>query len=258
MSILDDLVAASWRRVEREKEEKPQPEPLTARILKPFAFEEALKAQGMSFICEVKKASPSKGLIAQEFPYLDIAEDYESAGAAAISVLTEPDYFLGKDQYLKEIREAVELPLLRKDFIIDSYQIEQARCMGADAVLLIAAVLTSGQLSQFIAKADSLGLSCLVEVHNEEEIGCALKAGARIIGVNNRDLRTFTVDLHNSIRLRSLVPREILFVAESGIRNTDDVNKLGENHIDAVLIGETLMRAKDRKAALATLKRGSV
>lgn len=254
MSILDDLVAASRRRAEREKEENPQIKPMTARKLKPFAFEEALRARGMSFICEVKKASPSKGLIAPEFPYLDIARDYEAAGAAAISVLTEPDYFLGKDQYLKEIREAVGLPLLRKDFIVDPYQIEQACCMAADAVLLIAAVLTRVQLKEYITHADSLGLSCLVEAHDEKEIDSALTAGARIIGVNNRDLRTFNVDLQNSIRLRSFVPGDILFVAESGIRNTGDVRVLEENHIDAVLIGETLMRAKDRRAALAALR----
>lgn len=258
MSILDKLVEASRRRVEREKRENPRPKLLTARKLKAFAFEEALRAQGMSFICEVKKASPSKGLIAPEFPYLDIAKDYEAAGAAAISVLTEPDYFLGKDQYLREIREAVKLPLLRKDFIVDNYQIEQAYCMGADAVLLIAAVLEPGQLKDYIAYADSLGLSCLVEAHDEEEVDNALNAGVRIIGVNNRDLRTFTVDLQNSVRLRGLVPGEILFVAESGIRNWEDVRVLEENRIDAVLVGETLMRAEDRKAALTALRGGGI
>ena len=253
MSILDRIVEAAKLRVQREKLEQPQPVLQIKRILPAHSFEKALQTPEMSFICEVKKASPSKGVIAEDFPYTQIAKEYEAGGAAAISVLTEPDFFLGKNQYLTEIRKEVHIPLLRKDFIIDPYQIEQAFCIGADAVLLIAAVLDIGQLQDYINYAESLGLSCLVEAHDENEVKIAQKAGARIIGVNNRDLRTFSVDLSNSISLRKLVSEDTIFVAESGIKTSEDIKKLHENKIDAVLIGETLMRSKDKRAELEKL-----
>lgn len=255
MNILDKLVAATKKRLERDKSIGLPP--ACSKKRKPFLFEDTLKKPGMSFICEVKKASPSKGVIAEDFPYLDIAVEYENAGASAISVLTETDYFLGKDKYLQEIREAVEIPLLRKDFTIDPFQIEQAHRLGADAVLLICAILTPEQLKDYIKLADSLGLSCLVEAHNEEELKSALNSGARIIGVNNRDLKTFTVDVNNSIRLRNLAPDNAIFVSESGIKTAADIKILSENGVDAVLVGETLMRSKDKKAALNTLKGSS-
>lgn len=201
----------------------------------------------MSFICEVKKASPSKGIIAEDFPYMQIAGEYEKAGAAAISCLTEPYYFKGSDDYLKEIAAHVQIPVLRKDFTVDEYMIYEAKVFGASAVLLICAILTDEELARFHKIADSLGLSALVEAHTEEEVRRAIASGARIIGVNNRDLKTFKVDINTSTRLRKLVPDDIVYVSESGIRNAEDIAALYKNNTDAVLIGETLMRAPDKK-----------
>ena len=219
-----------------------------------FPFKKALAAPGISFICEVKKASPSKGIIAEDFPYLAIAKEYEEAGAAAISVLTEPYYFLGSDRYLKEISGTVSIPLLRKDFTVDEYQIYEARTIGASAVLLICALLEKERLKEYLAIAHSLGLSAIVETHTEEEVETALETGAGIIGVNNRNLKTFEVDINTSSRLRRRVPEEILFVSESGIRTAEDVARLREDNVDAVLIGETFMRSPDKKKQLAALR----
>ncbi len=223
-------------------------------LLPVFAFERALAEDGISFICEVKKASPSKGLIAAEFPYLDIARDYERAGASAISCLTEPFYFQGQDRYLQEIAQTVRIPVLRKDFTVDEYMVYQAKALGAGAVLLICAILDDARLRAYGQLARELGLSALVEAHSEEEVERALRAGARIVGVNNRDLRTFEVDLDNSLRLRKLVPPEVLFVSESGIRTAQDIRRLRENGTDAVLIGETLMRSGEKGALLREWK----
>ena len=219
-------------------------------------FYEALKKPGMSYICEVKKASPSKGLIAPDFPYLKIAQEYEMAGAAAISCLTEPFWFLGSDRYVEEITEKVRIPVIRKDFTIDEYMIYQARAMGASAVLLICAILDDIQLKEYLDLAHQLELSALVEAHDDTEVLRAVQAGARIIGVNNRDLRTFTVDTQNSIRLRKLAPMDRIFVSESGIKTHDDIRLLEENGVNAVLIGETLMRSPDKKAMLLELNGG--
>lgn len=219
-----------------------------------FPFRKALSGDEISFICEVKRASPSKGLIAPDFPYLDIARDYERAGASAISCLTEPFWFKGRDEYLAEISNAVTIPVLRKDFTVDEYMIYQAKTLGASAVLLICSILSKEQLSEYLGIAHSLGLSALVEAHDEDEVRTALSVGAGIIGVNNRDLRTFTVDINNSARLRKLVPPEILFVSESGIKTAADIEALRSNGTNAVLIGETLMRSPDKKAALDELR----
>lgn len=219
-----------------------------------FAFEAALQAPGMSFICEVKRASPSKGLIAPEFPYLDIARDYERAGAAAISCLTEPRWFQGCDGYLRDIAQTVRIPVLRKDFVVDTYMVYEACALGAGAVLLICSLLDDALLAECIAIADGLGMSCLVEAHDEKELARALRAGARVVGVNNRDLRTFEVDLDTSRRLRALVPPEVLFVSESGYSTAADVRRSLDDGVDAVLVGEALMRASDRAAALARLR----
>lgn len=222
-----------------------------------FPFEAALADQGMSFICEVKKASPSKGVIAENFPYTEIAREYESAGADAISVLTEPFYFKGSNEYLSKIRREVSLPLLRKDFTVDEYMIYQAKILGADAILLICALLSPAQLSEYGGLARELGLSALVEAHDEREVEMALSAGARVIGVNNRNLKDFTVDIDNSVRLRELIPRDILFVSESGMKTRADIARLEENGTDGVLIGETLMRSPDKGKLLRELK-GSI
>lgn len=219
-----------------------------------FPFEAALRKPGIGFICEVKKASPSKGVIAEDYPYVEIAREYEQAGADAMSVLTEPYYFKGQDQFLREIRQAVSLPLLRKDFTVDEYMLYQARLMGADAVLLICAILSPMQLSEYLGIARELGLSALVEAHDEREIEMALQTGTGIIGVNNRNLKDFSVDIHNSIRLRELVPREVLFVSESGMRTREDIRRLEENGTDAVLIGETFMRSGDKAGMLRQLR----
>lgn len=221
---------------------------------KNFAFEKALEGAGVSFICECKKASPSKGLISPDFPYLDIARDYESAGASAISVLTEPKWFLGSNRYLEEIANTVSIPVLRKDFTVDPYMIYEARALGASAVLLICSILSADEIRDYITLCDSLGLSALVEAHDEEEIGTALRAGSRIIGVNNRNLRDFSVDTENSSRLRKLVPDSVLFVSESGIKSVQDAAALRSLNVDAVLIGEALMRTGDRKGMLSELR----
>ena len=221
-----------------------------------FPFEKALAKPGMSFICEVKKASPSKGLIAPDFPYMQIAREYEEAGAAAISCLTEPIYFQGSDEYLREIAAEVNIPVLRKDFTVDPYMIYEAKIMGASAVLLICSILSDRELKEYGRIARSLGLSALVEAHDEREVERALAVKHGIIGVNNRDLKTFTVDCNNSVRLRKLVPADRLFVSESGIRTPEDIEILRSNGTDAVLIGETLMRSPDKAAELRWLRGG--
>ena len=219
-----------------------------------FVFEQALKKDDIAFICECKRASPSKGLIAPNFPYLQIAREYEAAGADAISVLTEPKWFLGSDEYLRQIAASVQIPCLRKDFTVDEYMIYEAKLLGASAVLLICAILSETQLNEYIARCDELGISALVEAHNEQEVAAALRAGARVIGVNNRNLKDFTVDTTNSRRLRERIPRDVVFVSESGVRSAADVDDLRQIGADAVLIGETLMRASDKVAKLAELK----
>lgn len=219
-----------------------------------FPFEKALMGADISFICEVKKASPSKGIIAEDFPYLEIARDYEKAGAAAISCLTEPYWFKGSDEYLRGIAAAVNIPVLRKDFTVNEYMIYQAKLLGASAVLLICSILSKQQIKEYLDIAHSLGLSALVETHDEQEVLTALDCGAKIIGVNNRDLKTFTVDINNSARLRKLVPSDRIFVSESGIKTAEDIEKLRRNGTNAVLIGETLMRSPDKKAMLDSLR----
>lgn len=224
--------------------------------LPPYSFEKALMKDGINFICEVKKASPSKGVISEDFPYSDIAAEYENAGADCISCLTEPKYFMGSDEYLREIKRRVNIPVLRKDFTIDEYMIYQAKTLDADCVLLICSLLDKHTLKEYIHLCDALGLSALVEAHDENEISCALECGARIIGVNNRDLKTFNVDVHNSERLRKLVPDNIIFIAESGIKSHSDITVLEDAKVNGVLIGETLMRSKDKKAMLNSLRYG--
>ena len=219
-----------------------------------FSFARAIQRDGMSFICECKKASPSKGLIADYFPYLDIAKDYEKAGADAISVLTEPKWFLGSEEYLREIASNVKTPCLRKDFTVDPYMIYEAKTLGAQAVLLICAILSEREIHDYLGICEDLGISALVEAHDETEIQTAISSGARIIGVNNRNLRDFSVDISNSKRLRDLVPPDILFVTESGITSPEDVAEAKSIGADAVLVGETLMRAGDKKTKLSELK----
>jgi len=219
-----------------------------------FPFEKALWQKDIAFICEIKKASPSKGVIDESFPYRHIAQEYEAAGAEAISVLTEPYYFQGDDRYLAEISQAASVPLLRKDFVVDSYMIYEAKMLGASAILLICALLDEKLLAEYLEIAESLGLSSLVETHTEKEAAQALKAGAKIIGVNNRDLKTLAVDIGVSERMRKIVPQDKLFVAESGIRAPADIARLRKIHANAVLIGETLMKSADKKLTLERLR----
>lgn len=262
MSILNEIAARTKERIAEEKFKVPlrelisqQNSDLAKHAEEKISFLEALKKPGMSYICEVKKASPSKGLIAPDFPYLDIAKEYEQAGASAISCLTEPFYFQGADRYLQEISQAVNIPVLRKDFTVDEYMIYQAKAFGASAVLLICAILDNSQLKAFGELAQDLGLDALVEAHDEWELDRALNLGVKIVGVNNRNLHDFTVDMGNSIRLRSMAPKDTVFVSESGIKTAEDIRILYENKVDAVLIGETLMRSPDKKAALAALNK---
>ena len=255
--ILDKIVEATKVRVAQEKEvETPEAVKAAALALPPdtgFPFEAALRQQDFNFICEVKKASPSKGIIAEHFPYLDIAKEYEVAGAAAISVLTEPDFFKGDKKYLQEIASTVKIPVLRKDFIIDEYQIYQAKVWGASAILLICACLDVPTLTKFRELADSLGLSSLVEAHDEHEVQMAIDCGARIIGVNNRNLKDFTVDVQNSVRLRNLVQDDVIFVSESGLETPEDIQVLRDNNIGVALMGETFMRSPNKVEKLAYL-----
>lgn len=257
MTILDRLAEYARERTEKAKAKISIDEIKQKALALPkgdFSFENALRKDGISFICECKKASPSKGLIAPDFPYLQIAKEYEAAGADCISVLTEPKWFLGSDDYLKEIASAVSIPCLRKDFTVDEYMIYEAKLLGASAVLLICSILSEEQIKAYIKICDELGLSALVEAHDENEVQTAINAGARIIGVNNRNLKDFSVDTNNSRRLREMIPDNILFVSESGISCAEDVQKLRSIGADAVLIGETLMRASDKKAKLSELR----
>lgn len=260
MTILDQLAVSARERVNEARRKLPF-EQLRKQALSPtaskserFAFENALKKPGLSFICECKKASPSKGLIAPDFPYLQIAREYEEAGADCISVLTEPKWFLGSDGNLREIADAVKIPCLRKDFTVDEYMICEAKVLGASAVLLICSILEEEQMKEYIGLCDELGLSALAEAHDEAEVETALRAGARMIGVNNRNLRDFSVDTANSTRLRKLIPQDVLFVSESGVHSAEDVAALSEIGADAVLVGEALMRAADKKAKLRELR----
>lgn len=260
--ILDTIAQANKKRYNKIQArtglEQIKRQALSAKITSDFPFEQAIKKDGISYICEVKKASPSKGVIAQDFPYIQIARDYEQAGASAISVLTEPQWFKGDNTYLKEISRAVNVPLLRKDFTVCEYQIYEAKAIGASAVLLICALLDGDTISKWIRLCDSLGLSALVEAHTEAEVRTALGAGARIVGVNNRNLKDFSVDITTCTRLRKLVPSNVLFVAESGIKTNADIENLRKAGVDGVLIGETLMRAANKKSALEELNGGRV
>ena len=258
--MLDEIVEKTKERIETEKSIIPledlKREISTMEINHDFPFKKALQGEGISIIAEVKKASPSKGIIVEDFDYVQIAKDYEEAGASAISVLTEPYFFKGDDDYLKEIAENVSLPILRKDFVIDEYMIYQAKYLGASAVLLIVAILDIVSLKKYLDLAHSLGLSAIVEVHDSSEIMKAVSVGAEIIGVNNRDLRDFSVNIENSISLRRCVGEDVVFISESGIKTKEDIARLKENHVDAVLIGETLMKCDDKKAMISELKNG--
>lgn len=257
MTILDQLAEHARERVAQAKRQRPLAVVQREALALPkgdFAFERALDGPDLAFICECKKASPSKGLIAPDFPYLQIARDYEAAGADAISVLTEPRWFLGSDAYLREIAESVRVPCLRKDFTVDEYMLYEAKLLGASAALLICALLDRAQLADAIAVCDGLGLSALVEAHDADEVALALEAGARVIGVNNRNLKDFSVDTGNSRRLRALIPEGVRFVSESGVRDAADVQALREAGANAVLVGEALMKAPDKRAKLAELR----
>jgi len=257
MTILDKLADHARERVAAAKLRVPAGEIMERALALPaggFEFEKALKKDDIAFICECKKASPSKGIIAEDFPYLDIAKEYEAAGADCISVLTEPKWFLGSDAYLQEITANVSIPCIRKDFTVDEYMIYEAKLLGAKAVLLICSILTQQQISDYIAVCDKLGLSALVEAHDEAEIAMAVSSGARIIGVNNRNLKDFSVDTGNSRRMRELVPGNIVFVSESGVSSASDIEALRQAGADAVLIGEALMKAPDKRSKLTELR----
>ena len=261
MTILEQLAGYARERTEKAKQKRPLSTLRQQAFSMPkgsFAFENVIKKPELSFICECKKASPSRGIIVSDFPYIQIAKEYENAGADCISVLTEPGWFLGKDAYLREIAEVVSIPCLRKDFTVDEYQIYEAKTLGAGVVLLICALLDTETIRSYIEICDRLGLSALVEVHDENEMDSAIKAGARVIGVNNRNLKDFTVDISNSTRLRSLAPENALFVAESGIKTAEDIQVLKDAGVNGVLIGETLMRSPEKAAMLAALNGGAL
>ena len=258
MNILEKIVDNVKERVDEYKREQDftlvRNNAEKYEVKNPYAFYNALNKDNMAFICEVKKASPSKGIIAEDFDYINIASDYEKAGADAVSCLTEPYFFKGNDKYIKEIKEHIKIPVLRKDFIINEYMIYQSVILQADALLLIAAILDEHQLKDYVSLTKSLNISSLVEVHDEYELEKALKAECDIIGVNNRDLKTFNVDINNSIRIAKLIPENVIYISESGIKTYDDIKRLKANNVDAVLIGETLMREKDKTKALKMLR----
>ena len=256
--IIDDIVERTLERVAENKKrnsiEKLAKLAFDKPINKDYPFERALRRAGISYIMEIKRASPSKGVIAPNFDYKSIAKEYEDIGAAAISVVTEPDFFKGDDDFLAEIAKIVKIPVLRKDFVVDEYMIYEAKLLGADAVLLICSILDEITLMRCLNLAERLGMSALVEAHSPMQVKKALRVGAKIIGVNNRDLRNFEVDLNNSIELRSMVPENIIFVSESGIKTYDDIKTLEENNVDAVLVGETLMRSHDKRKTFEILQ----
>ena len=258
MNILDELANLSRLRVKDDVEKISREEikaaAKTAKLGNGESFKSTLRRDGLSFICEVKKASPSKGVIAENFPYVDIAKEYERAGADCISCLTEPKYFLGSDKIFTDIRAEVQTPMLRKDFTVDEYQIYQAKVMGADAVLLICAILPTEIISRYLNICAELNLAAVVETHNADEIKSAITAGAEIIGVNNRNLKNFTVDFDNAARLRELIPAEKIYIAESGVKTIADISLLKKIGADAVLIGETLMKSNDKVKALKELR----
>lgn len=256
LNTIADYTKERYKKIIAEKPLEDVKEQALAMPKGNFEFEKALRKKPIAFICEVKKASPSKGIIAEHFPYLEIAQEYERAGASCISCLTEPKWFMGSDKYLKEIAETVSIPVLRKDFTVNEYQIYEAKLLGASAVLLICALLDTQTIKDYIAIADSLGMSCLVEAHDETEVKSAISAGARIIGVNNRNLKDFTVDVNNSTRYRNMIPENIIFVSESGITSHDDIQVLLDNKTDAVLIGETFMRSQNKAQMLKELLYG--
>lgn len=259
--ILEELAAYARERVQKAKERKSIEELRAEALAMPrgdFRFEKALRADGMSLICEIKKASPSKGIISEDFPYLRIAREYEEAGADCVSVLTEPKWFLGSDEIFREVREQIALPMIRKDFTVDAYQIYEAKAMGADAVLLICALLDTETIREYLGICGELGLSALVETHNEEEIDSAVRAGAGLIGVNNRNLKDFSVDFDNAGRLRKKIPEGIVFVAESGVKNEEDIAALSRAGADAVLVGEALMRSGDKAACLRKFRQAAL
>lgn len=261
--ILDMLAASAKRRVEAAKSLVPlnsikKKAFEIAKSGQHYCFENSLMHDGVSFICEIKKASPSKGLIAPVFEPEITAREYASAGAAAISVLTEPEYFLGSNEHLTAVKEAMTLPVLRKDFTVSEYQLYESKVIGADAVLLICAILNVDTIRKFLDICDELYMSALVEAHTAAEVETALEAGARIAGVNNRDLNTFEVDFNTCLKLRSLVPNNVLYVAESGIKSREHISLLRDAGVNAALIGETLMRSADITATLADLKKGAV
>ena len=258
--MLDKIVAKTKERLIEAKSNKSleelKDEVSKLDINQEFQFKEALKDSEIAIIAEVKRASPSKGLIAEDFDYIEIAKEYEQAGASAISVLTEPYFFKGSNDYLREIAENVKIPILRKDFTIDEYMIYEAKSLGASAILLIVSILDDVQLKQYLDLAHELGLSAIVETHDADEIKTAMGAGAGIIGVNNRNLADFTVNIENSVKLRRLVGDDMVFISESGIKTAEDVGRLKENNVDAVLIGETLMKSDDKKSMILELKNG--
>lgn len=259
MTILDRLAEHARERVAADKNVLSLKSIQAQALSMPkgdFRFENALRKDGVSFICECKKASPSKGVIAEDYPCLDIAKAYDQAGADCISVLTEPKWFLGSIDHLRAIASAVSIPVIRKDFTVDPYMIYQAKLCGASAVLLICSILERAEIAEYLAICDELGLSALVEAHDEREIETALTVNARIVGVNNRNLKDFSMDFSNSANLRSLVPQDVVFVSESGVKSHDDVVRLAAIGVDAVLVGETLMRAADKTAMLQELRYG--
>lgn len=258
MNILEEIANHARERVAVDKQKISLDElkslAKSSQLSDGERFFAALKRPKLSFICEVKKASPSKGIIVENFPYVEIAREYEFAGADCVSCLTEPKYFLGSDKIFEEIRAEISLPMLRKDFTVNEYQIYQAKVLGADAVLLICAILDNATLEKFLRLCDELNLAALVETHDASEIQSAISAGAQIIGVNNRNLKNFSVDFSNAARLRELIPPEKIYVSESGVKTPADVATLKKIGADAVLIGETLMRAADKKSKLDELR----
>jgi len=255
--ILDQIVVDNRLELEARKRSLPLAELRRVALEQPLPldFASALHGNHIKLIAEVKKASPSMGIIRPDFNPVEIAQTYAGNGAAAISVLTEARYFQGSLNHLRDIRKALgnRLPLLRKDFLCDPYQIYESRAYGADSLLLIVAILKPEKLEELLRLSYELGMSCLVEVHSETELEIALRSGARIIGINNRDLTTFTVDLTTTERLRPLIPSDRIVVSESGIKDRSDMEKLKKCGVDAVLIGASLMSAPDIAAKMKEL-----
>lgn len=257
--IIDDIVASTFERVAENKKRNSIDKLARLAFEKPinkdYPFEKALRNKAnLAYIMEIKRCVPTKGEITRNFDYKSIAKEYEDIGATAISVMTEPDYFKGDDDFLAEIARIVKIPVLRDDFIVDEYMVYESKLLGADAITLICSVLDEITLMRCLNLAENLGMSAVVEAHSSMQVKKALRVGAKIIAVNNCDLRNFEIDMNNSLELQKMIPEDVIFISRSGVKTYQDICKLEENNVNAVMVGEVLMRSHDKRKTFEILQ----